>query len=255
MNPFIIIITLFFGVLGGVLVNFIADVFPLAEEKQNIKEYFSPVCTGCQQKISWKNFLFVNRCEACKQKKSIRTWIILILIPILFTFVVMLPPKGINGIGMGLLIIYFGAVASIDIKERIILRSLTFFGWIFTCLIGFLFHPIALTMLGGVSGLIIMLGLYYAGVLFKKDMEKRKGIEVDDALGFGDVYISIMAGFILAFPNIIYGLLLSILLGGMLSLIYLVGMLVKKEYKPFTPIPYAPFILLATMLILYRPIY
>jgi len=115
----------------------------------------------------------------------------------------------------------------------------------------FLTHGIPLTLLGGASGLIVMLILYFAGVLFSKVMEKRSGEPVDEALGFGDVYISIMAGFILGFPGVFSAILLAILLGGVISLGFLISMLSKKDYQPFTPIPYAPFIILATFVLMY----
>lgn len=255
MAIFHFIVVMVLGLIGSFLVNYIGDVFPRAEEKQNLKEYLSPVCGLCKEKISWRSFLFFKPCNLCGQNKSKRFWLVLLIVPVLFILEYYFPPQGVSGEWMASLVLYFSAVAVIDIEERSILRSLTIFGWLLTFLIGILSHKLSLTLLGGASGLIIMLGLYYAGVFFKKIMEKQKGIEMDEALGFGDVYIAVMAGFVLAFPNVIYGLLMAILMGGLTSLVYLFYMLVKKEYKPFSPIPYAPFIMLSVILILYRPIY
>ena len=140
----------------------------------------------------------------------------------------------------------------IDISHRMILRSLTILGWILTACIGYSIHVLPLTLLGGASGLVVMLVLYYAGVLFSKFMQKRNEAPVEEALGFGDVYISIMAGFLLAFPDVFSALLLAILIGGIISFAFLLTMLARRDYHPLTAIPYAPFIILATIMLMYK---
>jgi len=47
------------------------------------------------------------------------------------------------------------------------------------------------------------------------------------------------------------GLLFAVLAGGLISLFIILGMLIAKKYRAFTAIPYAPFLILGTVYILY----
>ena len=247
-----ILLLLVAGVGLSYLVNLFCDILPITVDEIPKKFSFHPVCQHCKENKSWSDFLLFRHCLVCNQKVAIRQWIVLIAFPLAATIFYLFPPQQLQGWMMLVLVFYFFIVAIIDISHRIVLRSLTFIGWILTFGIGYLIHGLPLTLLGGGSGLIVMLLLFYAGVIFSKIMEKRRGEPVDEALGFGDVYISIMAGFLLAFPGVFSALILAILLGGLTSFIFLISMLVRKDYKPLTPIPYAPFIILATFILLYR---
>lgn len=109
------------------------------------------------------------------------------------------------------------------------------------------------TIFGGVAGFGIMLGLYFLGDIFARWMARRRGQVVDEvALGFGDVMLSGVLGFILGWPGIILGLVLAILLGGAVSIVYIVYRILRRSYIPFTAIPYTPFLILGTILLLYR---
>ena len=71
------------------------------------------------------------------------------------------------------------------------------------------------------------------------------------ALGFGDVNLSGILGLLLGWPAITVGLLFAVLAGGLISLFIILGMLVTKKYKAFTAIPYAPFLILSALFLLY----
>jgi leader peptidase (prepilin peptidase)/N-methyltransferase len=113
-------------------------------------------------------------------------------------------------------------------------------------------HGLVETLAGGAAGFILMLGLYYLGVLFSRWIGKRRGKAIDEeALGFGDVNLSGILGLLLGWPGILAGLIIAVMLGGAVSLIYLVYMLVTRQYKLFTPIPYGPFLVLSAVSLLY----
>ena len=71
------------------------------------------------------------------------------------------------------------------------------------------------------------------------------------ALGFGDVNLAGVLGLLLGWPGIVLGLLLAILIGGVVSLVYLVVMAVLRRYHTFMAIPYGPFLIISAILLLY----
>jgi leader peptidase (prepilin peptidase)/N-methyltransferase len=71
------------------------------------------------------------------------------------------------------------------------------------------------------------------------------------ALGFGDVNLAGVMGLLLGWPGIVLGLVLAIFLGGFVSLIYIVIMLITRRYKTFAAIPYGPFLVLGGVILIY----
>ena len=70
-------------------------------------------------------------------------------------------------------------------------------------------------------------------------------------MGFGDVNLSAVIGLLLGWPAILAGLILAILLGGAVSLVYLMYKLITRRYEAFSAIPYGPFLVASTVILLY----
>jgi leader peptidase (prepilin peptidase)/N-methyltransferase len=108
------------------------------------------------------------------------------------------------------------------------------------------------TLIGFAVGFGVMLAIYYFGILFNRWMSKARGQEIDEvALGFGDVNLSGILGIALGWPRIIVCLFSAIVLGGLLSGLYILVMILRKRYQAFTAIPYAPFLIIAAVVLLY----
>ncbi len=108
------------------------------------------------------------------------------------------------------------------------------------------------TLLGGVVGYALMWILYKLGDVVMKGIAKLRGRTLEDvALGYGDVNLSGVLGLILGWPLIFPGLFLSILIGGVVSLIYLVVMIATKRYQLFMALPYGPFLIAGAFLLLF----
>lgn len=96
---------------------------------------------------------------------------------------------------------------------------------------------------------LFLLGGFYVKVINKiRNSEYR-----DTALGFGDVTLSGVMGLLLGWPGITGGLLVAIVLGGGYSLIYLLINIIKNKYQAYSAIPYAPFIVLGSLFLVYLP--
>jgi prepilin signal peptidase PulO-like enzyme (type II secretory pathway) len=147
---------------------------------------------------------------------------------------------------------FFGLVVVIDIEHRLILHPVSLVGAILGGVFGYLNHGIWDTVLGGIGGFGIMLIFYFFGELFVRALSKSRGEEISEvALGFGDVNLAGVIGLLLGWPGIIGGLFLAIILGGVVSGIYLLLQSLRKKYQAFQALPYGPFLILSVIVLLY----
>jgi leader peptidase (prepilin peptidase)/N-methyltransferase len=108
------------------------------------------------------------------------------------------------------------------------------------------------TLIGGMAGFVIMLALYLFGILFTRWLSKRRGEPIEEAaLGYGDVNLSAILGLLIGWPGIGICLFFAIIGGGLFSGLWLVFMIIRKKYEAFTPIPYAPFLIISSVFVLY----
>ena len=150
------------------------------------------------------------------------------------------------------LLAYLGLVTVIDIEHRLILHSISLTGGILGLVYGTWQHGLIRTLAGGLVGFSVMLSFYFLGFLFIKIQAKRRGTDPpEDALGFGDVNLSGVVGLLLGWPGVLAGLLLTILIAGAVSLIYLLISIFRKRYQANLSIPYGPFIVASTIWLLY----
>ena len=236
------------GWLAALLVNYLADVLPAT------RKLTSPICTHCTATTAWTDYLLLKPCSACGKWRSWRTWITQIS-GVTATFYIWLSPPPALGFWLGwILLIYLGVVFIIDIEHRLVLHPTSYVGAVLAFYIGTTIHGAATSLLGGAAGFGIMFVLYYLGILFARWMSKRRGetvIEEGDALGFGDVNLAGILGLLLGWPLIAAGILTAILAGGAVSLLIILGMLALKRYEAFAAIPYAPFLILGAVWLLY----
>jgi leader peptidase (prepilin peptidase)/N-methyltransferase len=121
-------------------------------------------------------------------------------------------------------------------------------------LIGILRVGLVRSLIGGAVGFGIMWLIYLLGVLIIKLVNRRRGPTVNDvAFGFGDVNLSGVLGLMLGWPLILVGLVVAVLLGGLVSLIYILVMLVTRKYHAFAALPYGPFLVIGAAILIYFP--
>jgi leader peptidase (prepilin peptidase)/N-methyltransferase len=238
---------IFLGLLGGYLVNYLGDVLP------STRKLSYPVCWNCGSEISVVEYLLLHRCSNCGKSRSPRTYIILILIPVISVYLWLLPPRQIELPLAFILMIFLLLVATIDIEHRLILHITSIAGALISLGIGIHLHGVVPTLIGGAAGYGIMLLFYFFGDLFVRYRSKKRNEPTEEvALGFGDVNLAGITGLLLGWPVIIPGLLFTILAGGLVSLLIVVFMLVRRQYQVFYAIPYGPFMILSIFYLLYR---
>lgn len=151
------------------------------------------------------------------------------------------------------LLIYFGVIFVIDLEHRAILQEMSILGAVIGLALGWYAYGIIPALIGGAAGFGIMLAFYYFGEYFRKAMSKRRGEEVDTALGFGDVNLAGVIGLMLGWPLIFIGLMFAIFAGGAVSVLIVAKMLITRKFEAFVAMAYGPFLILGAVLILFFP--
>jgi len=234
-----------FGLVGAWIVNYLSDVLPYH------RKIVSPDCRICQAKLGWSYYLRLAPCPACGTKPTRRHWIIVIVLPILAVLLYYYPAPSLGKAGGVLWLIYFALIVVIDLEHRLILHPVSLAGAGLGLLFGVRAHGLLDTLIGGAAGFIIMLVFYYLGELFIRFLSKRRGEEIQEvALGFGDVNLSGVMGLLLGWPGVIAGMVLTILLGGLISGLFMLGQVLQRKYHAFQALPYGPFIVLSTLTLL-----
>jgi prepilin signal peptidase PulO-like enzyme (type II secretory pathway) len=236
------------GLLGGWLVNYLADVLPVT------RAIGRPVCWNCNTEIFWRDYFLFLKCPNCGKSRTNRTYVLQLLILAMTMYLWFVPPGRIEFPLAFILLLYLMLIATIDIEHRLILHMTSLAGAVIGLGIGIHLHGIEMTLIGGAVGFGVMLAFYFLGEVFVRYMSKRRNETIDEvALGFGDVNLAGITGLLLGWPVIILGLLFTILAGGLISLLVVIVMLVRRQYKAFSAIPYGPFMILSIFVLLFRP--
>jgi len=240
------LIAVLLGWFAGLTVNYISDSMP------RYRRLGLPRCNNCNEQQPLVNyFIWPKHCPFCHTRRIARVWIteIVYMVSSVWLWFSQSPDFG-YGAAM-ILLVYFGVVTVIDLEHRLILHTISLVGAILGLIIGTWLHGLIMTLLGGAAGFGIMLALYYLGYVFIKIVTRIRGQEIREvALGFGDVNLSGVIGLLLGWPGIVAGLFLAILLGAVISVIYIMYAVFKKEYRPDLALPYGPFLVASTVLLL-----
>jgi leader peptidase (prepilin peptidase) / N-methyltransferase len=250
---FLLVIPLILGWLSGWLVNILADALPFTHKISR------PVCPACQTKYGWADTLLFRNCTNCGKRRGPRTIIVQAVMTVAPVLIWIFPGPTLPFPLAFLLLVYLAVVLVIDLEHRLILHPVSVVGAVLGLGIGIFLrskqsisYGITSTLLGGAVGFGIMLVFYFLGELFVKRMSKKRGLSSEEvALGFGDVNLSGILGLLLGWRGIIVCLFIAILVGGLVSLVSILGMLITKKYKAFTAIPYAPFLILSAIYFLF----
>lgn len=245
---FIIMLIIILGWIAGAMINYLADVLPI------YRRFVAPECMQCQAKQSFLNYLiWPRRCIACGKRRGLRTWIVEGVAIVATVWMWAAPPYRLPFVLGYILLIYFGVVVVIDLEHRLILHPVSLVGVALGLVTGIWLHGLRSTLLGGLAGFGGMLGLYIFGIILVRllSLLRGRGVADGEALGFGDVNLSGVLGLMLGWPGIVAGLFLAVMLGGVVSLLYMVVMIARRRYQAFSAIPYGPFLVAGAVILLY----
>lgn len=235
------------GWAAGAFVNYISDVMPIK------RRLVAPFCLQCGSKYTFVNYVFwPRRCSSCNKRRSWRVWIVELAFIAFSLWIWQSPPDSLGFFAGLLLMMYFGVVVVIDLEYKLIMHPVSLVGVALGLYIGVISNGFTATIIGGIVGFGVMWLLYMLGELILKWVSQRRGQSSEEvALGFGDVNLSGVLGLMLGWPGILVGLTWAILLGGIVSMIYLVVMLILRRYQLFSALPYGPFLVAGAFLLIY----
>lgn len=250
-----LLIPIVLGWFAGLFINYVSDVLPLT------RRFSQPSCPECQTPFSWADYLTLRACQKCGKSRSLRTWLVQILTTVAFVYFWLHPSKAL-GIPLGMIvIIYFGIITVIDLEHRLILHPTSIVGAVLGLIVGTYLHTrinhslligIRQSLLGGLFGFGLMFLLYQFGALVAKIRARRmqaagQADDEEEALGGGDVYLAAVLGLMLGWPFIWDAILLGVLLGGLISFLFIVALVLRRRYSTealMTFIPYGPYFII-----------
>lgn len=254
MNPFqlfYILASLVFGSIIGSFLNVVILRLPL---EKNLKGRSS--CTHCKHQLSGLDlipvfsFIFLRgKCRYCKNEISPRYFIIEIITGILFAFATwQVAPQNLADclqlakyfVALSTLLVVF----QVDWEHFLILDSVLLTGGII-----YICFSVPLDLL---QGKLINLngGLtngLFAAILGPVPFFLIWYFSKGEWMGFGDVKFAVFLGIILGFPKVFLGIMLSVILGGIVSIFLLI--FTKNTLK--SRIPFGTFLSIGAFLTLF----
>jgi prepilin signal peptidase PulO-like enzyme (type II secretory pathway) len=258
-----LLIPIVLGWLAGLFINYVSDVLPFT------RRFSQPACIECQTPFSWLDYLTFRPCQHCGKRRSLRTWLVQILAVVAFAYFWVYPSKAL-GIPLGMLVlIYFGIITVIDLEHRLILHSTSLAGAILGLVVGTtidmrlhdngILSALGKSLLGGMIGFAVMFLFYQLGTLVARYRARKlqttgQADDGEEALGGGDVYLAGVLGLMLGLDYIGIGLAWGIILGGLVSFLFIVTLLLRRRYSNaslMTFIPYGPYFIISAFYLLF----
>jgi leader peptidase (prepilin peptidase)/N-methyltransferase len=151
----------------------------------------------------------------------------------------------------------FMLITVIDVEHKLILFSVIIPG----CLLAVLDAILTPTLrepglrdalIGGAVGFGVFFLMYLGGMLYIYITNTIQGRIIDEvAFGYGDVMMATLSGLILGWQALIFAMFITVILGALGALLYLLGRkLSRRGYSMFTALPYGPYIVAGTLLML-----
>lgn len=193
-------------------------------------------CPRCKHQLSWLDnipllsfLLLKGKCRYCFEKISLQYPLVELATAIEFLLVYLLIGNNYSLLAYGFwMVSAFSAIFLIDLKYGIIPDEILAATLIVSIPYALVASPYF--MLTALISFLIFLGIYR--------------ISKEEGIGFGDVKMSFVIGFILGYPKTIYALYLAFLTGALTGVILIISH--KRKLKG--AIPFGPFLCLGTII-------
>jgi leader peptidase (prepilin peptidase)/N-methyltransferase len=253
------VISFFVGLLVGGIINALADYLPY-EPRQKPLHYQDGTPRPISAWLGISAFLLRKRnINSDTPPLSWRYPLVEILTAILFV-ITLVASQSISFMTLPQLVLYWIYVAIlvlilvIDVEHRLILFVVMIPSILLALVDALLLPPpdIAESLKGAGLGFGIFFLLYLGGYVFTYIMGQLRGETINTvAFGYGDVMLITFSGALLGVAFTILTIFIAVFLGAFGAFAYLlIRLLVKGRYSFFTAIPYGPYIVIATLIML-----
>lgn len=229
-------------------VNVLADNLPYRSRFS-----FPGRCNHCSVKLGLDEMVRNKPCKNCGINYLTKKKIPILILIITYVLISIKPPTFSGIFFTFILLTLLSLVVLIDLVHMIIPTSVNIISGLIFLLIGFSLNGFKSTILGGVVGGLIMLGLFFGGKFYIQLINRCNKNEFleDDALGFGDVFLTANLGFYFAYPRIILLIFLTIITAGLFCIFFVLIKKITKNYERYSMIPFSPFIVFSSIILVY----
>jgi prepilin signal peptidase PulO-like enzyme (type II secretory pathway) len=258
---FDVIILTILGLVSGVVINALADCLPYYPRQRPFR-YANDVPRPL---IAWSGILAVlakrRRPAEFPQTPPLSWRYALTELSVIALFLLAynardtMPGAATNPFPLTLFYMaLFVLITVIDIEHRLIQFVVVVPAIAIALIDAAVFPPpdLAEALRGALTGFGIFFVLYIGGFAFTYVMSALRGRQVGTvAFGFGDVMLITLSGALLGMGFVIVAVFVAVFLGAFGAAVYLIlRLLLKGKYELFTAIPYGPYIVAATILMM-----
>ena len=183
------------------------------------------------------------------------------LLTIVLMILTVTAAPNIEGMTFAQMVVYlvymaiFALIIVIDMEHRLILFVVIIPSIILAFLDALLLPqaapPLKDALVGAGTGFGIFFALYLGGFAFNYIISRLQNRPLPTAFGYGDVMMITFSGILLGFANVLVALFITIFLGAIGAVVYLIAKRVLAGgYSAFTAIPYGPYIVAGTIIML-----
>ncbi|KKR21365.1 MAG: Type 4 prepilin-like protein leader peptide-processing enzyme [Candidatus Moranbacteria bacterium GW2011_GWA2_39_41] len=257
-DSMIILIFFVFGLIVGSFLNVVVYRLNVAESFVTGRSH----CTHCKTNIAWYDnipvisfILLKFRCRNCKEKISWQYPLVEIFTGLLFALI------GYKFFDATVVATWVSAIYYLGIVSFLLVIFVYDFLYMeipglalwpamgYVIVFNLFFDWVGLKGgIGGQGGVGILDGLVYAGTLGAvvafAFFFAMVAISKEKWMGMGDAYLVILLGLILGWPNILLALMLAFSLGAIFGVV----LILAKQKKMSSQIPFAPFLVLGTLI-------
>jgi leader peptidase (prepilin peptidase) / N-methyltransferase len=142
-------------------------------------------------------------------------------------------------------------ITVIDVEHRLILFVVIIPACVFALIVAAVSPPqnreFREFLVGGLFGFGLFFAMFLGGGVFA--MAARHD---EVAFGFGDVMLATLSGLMLGWRSFIFAALITVFAGAVGAVLYIgVRSLMRRRYRWFTPLPYGPYIVIGTLVMLF----
>lgn len=235
------ILGLFIFIFGLCIGSFLNCIIYRLEEEKNIGG--RSFCPRCKHALSWLDllpifsFIFLGgKCRYCKKGISIQYPLVELATGIIFLLIFSLfAPNYIEILFLFYIASTLVIIFIYDLKHYIIPDKVLFPAIIITIIYKLLENFRVMPWL--ILAVVIASGFFFTIFILSRGR----------AMGFGDVKLAVLMGFLLGLPNVLVALFLAFFFGAIIGLILMA--LQKKGLK--SEIPFGPFLIIGTFIALF----